>query len=45
MEEAGVVVAKGQDVAGKVVVDVLGATIILEVLVVSEDIDNEFGAE
>ena len=44
MEEADVVVAKGQDVAGKAAVDFLGATIILKVLVVSEDIDDEFGA-
>jgi hypothetical protein len=44
MEEVDVVVAKGQDVVGKAVVDFLGATIILEVLVVSEDIDDEFGA-
>jgi hypothetical protein len=44
MEEADVVVTEGQDVAGKAAVDFLGATIILKVLVVSEDIDDEFGA-
>ena len=44
MEEVDVVVTKGQDIAGKAVVDFLGALIILEVLVVSKDIDDEFGA-
>ena len=44
MEEADVVVAKGQDIVGKAAVDFLGAMIILEVLVVGEDIDDEFGA-
>ena len=45
MEEADVVVAKGQDVVSKGVVDFLGAAIILQVLMVSEDIDDEFGAQ
>ena len=45
MEEADVVVAKGQDIVGKAAVDFLGTTIVLEVLVVSEDIDDELGAQ
>ena len=45
MEEADVVVAKSQDVAGKAAVDLLGAAIILEVLVVGKNIDDEFGAK
>ena len=42
MEEADVVVTKGQDIVCKVAVNFLGASIILEVLVVGEDIDDEF---
>ena len=45
MEKADIVIAKGQDIASKAAVDFLGATIVLEVLVVSEDIDNEFGTQ
>ena len=45
MEEADVVVAKGQDVAGETMVDFQGTAVILEVLVVGKNIDDEFGAE
>ena len=45
VEEADVVVAEHEDVAGKASVDFLGAAVILEVLVVGENIDDEFGAE
>ena len=45
MEKADVVVAECEDVAGKATVDLLGALVILEVLMVSENIDNEFGSE
>ena len=45
MEKADVVVAECQDVLGEATVDFLGAAIILEVLVVSEDVDDELGAQ
>ena len=45
MEEADVVIAEREDVAGEATVDFLGAPIILEVLVVGENIDDEFGSE
>ena len=45
MEKVNVVVSKGQDIAGEAAVDFLGAAIILEVLVVSEDVDDELGAQ
>ena len=45
MEETDVVVAKGQDIVGKAAVDFLGTMIVLEVLVVSEDINDELGAQ
>ena len=45
MEEADVVVAKGEDVVGEATVDLLGASVILEVLMVGENVDNEFGSE
>ena len=45
MEEADVVVAECEDVAGEATVDFLGAPVILEVLVVGENIDNKFGSE
>ena len=45
MEEVDVVVAKGQDVVSEAMVDFLGATIVLEVLVVGEDIYDELGAK
>ena len=44
MKKADVVVTKGQDVAGKVAVDFLGAAIVLKVLVVGEDIYDKLGA-
>jgi hypothetical protein len=44
MEEVDIVVAQGQDVAGKAAIDLLGAMIILEIFMVSEDVDDEFGA-
>ena len=45
MEKADVVVAEREDVASEATVDFLGAPVILEVLVVSENIDDEFGSE
>ena len=45
MEKADVVVAERKDVMGKVTVDFLGAAVILEVLVVSKNIDDELGTE
>ena len=44
MEKANVVVSKGKDVAGKAAVDFLGAVVVLKVLMVGEDINNEFGS-
>ena len=44
MEKVDVIVSKSQDIAGKAAVDFLRAAIILEVLVVSEDINDKFGA-
>ena len=45
VKEPNVVVAEGQDVAGKAAVNFLGAAVVLEVLVVGEDVDDEFGAQ
>ena len=45
MEEADVVISESQDVAGKATIDLLGAAVILEVLVVSKNIDDKLGAE
>ena len=45
MEEADVVVAEREDVAGEATVDFLGAAVILEVLVVGENVDDKFGSE
>ena len=45
MEEVDVVIAEREDVVGKATIDFLGASVILEVLVVGEDVDNEFGSE
>ena len=45
MEEADVVVAECQDVAGKAAIDFLGAAVVLEVLVISENVDDKFGTE
>ena len=45
MEKADVVVAEGEDVAGEATVDLLGASVILEVLVVGENVDDKFGSE
>ena len=45
MEEADVVVAEHEDVAGEATVDFLGAPVVLEVLVVGENVDDEFGSE
>ena len=45
MEEADVVVAEREDVASETMVDFLGASVILEVLVVGENIDDKFGSE
>ena len=45
MEEADVVIAEREDVAGKATINFLGASVILEVLVVGEDVDNEFCSE
>ena len=45
MEEADVVVTECQDVAGKAAIDFLGASVILEILVISKDVDDEFGTE
>ena len=44
MEKVNVVVSEGEDVMGKVAVDFLGAAVVLKVLVVGEDINNEFGS-
>ena len=43
MEEADIVVAKGENIAGEMAVDFLRTTIVLKVFVVGEDIDNKFG--
>ena len=45
VEEADVVVAECQDVAGEAAIDFLGASVVLEVLVISKNVDKEFGAE
>jgi hypothetical protein len=45
MEEANVVVAEREDIVGKATVNFLGAPVILEVLVVGENVDDEFGSE
>ena len=45
MEEADVVVAECQDIVGEAAIDFLGAAVILEVLVISKNIDDEFGTE
>ena len=45
VEEADVVVAEREDIAGEAAVDFLGASVILEILVVSENVDNKFGAK
>jgi hypothetical protein len=45
MEEADVVVAEREDVASETTVDFLGAPVVLEVLVVSKNVDNKFGSE
>ena len=44
MDKADVVIAEGKDVVGEVAVDLLGAVIILKILVIGEDINNEFGS-
>ena len=45
VEEADVVVAECQDVASEAAIDFLGTAIILEILVISENVDDEFGTE
>ena len=45
MKKVNIVVAEGQDVAGEAVVDFLGATIILEIFVIGEDVDNKLGTQ
>ena len=45
MKEADVVVAEHEDVACEATVDFLGASVILEVLVVGENVDDKFGSE
>ena len=45
MEEANVVVAECQDVAGKAAIDFLGASVVLEILVISKNVDDKFGSE
>ena len=45
VDEANVVVAKRQNVAGEAAIDFLGAPVVLEIFVISEDVDNKFGTE
>ena len=45
MEEADVIVAKREDVASEATVDFLGTPVVLEVLVVGENINDEFGSK
>lgn len=45
MEEADIVVAKGENVVGEAAVDLLRAVVVLEVLVVSKDVNDEFSAQ
>ena len=45
MEEADVVVAERQNIAGEMTVDLLGASVILEVFVVGENVNDELGAK
>ena len=41
VEKTDIVIAEGENVAGKAAVDFLGAAIVLKVLVVSKDVDNK----
>ena len=45
MDEADIVVTEGKNVAGETAIDFLRAAIVLKVLMVGEDIDNEFGSQ
>ena len=45
MKEADVVVAECQDVAGEAAIDFLGAAVILEILVISKNVDDELGTK
>ena len=42
MKKADIVVAEHEDVVGEATVDFLGASVVLEVLVVRENVDDEF---
>ena len=45
VEEADIVVAECQDVAGEAAIDFLGAAVILKILVIGKNVDDEFGTE
>ena len=44
MEKADVVITEGKNIAGEMVVDLLGAAIVLKVLVISEDVYDKLGS-
>ena len=45
IEEADVIVSKGEVIVGKVVINFLGAMIVLETFMVGKDVDNELGTK